>query len=441
MAIPKIYMKLNLPNTPVETITEIVISILSNMMVDYSSIIDLKTRITDIFNTQESKNQVLIEINKIFCVEISYSEYENCNIVYDLIYLIKRKINTVRMHQTPIQYSSISNIKVPAYHVRNDNRSNTVTNIVPFNKVFCRNCFLNIVYSSLSHFEIEPYWFLSKEIFNYSFIDNRMYMPELVNNRSNLLPDFGISVSKIENTPNIIESIIKSIDKGCPVVSSLDCFYTPNRRDTYLSDHAPHYILLYGYDNKKQLLDTIDHDYNSDLKYKKTNLYYQDYFNAFYSYYKWFSTPELFSVNQRTKCPKYSLEEIRHEFVSFFKANSDIIMLGNESIILFKKYCHKLLKENRFFEETQNVISSIDICVNRKATETYLYDVLFEDSELSILQNKIKKKWQTLGITLRLDKKRNDSTMSFLTNFCGLLEQLFNLEMEKTYLITNSYST
>ena len=44
------------------------------------------------------------------------------------------------------------------------------------------------------------------------------------------------------------KSLIKHVDCGRPIIAGVDCFYLESRADTYEKVHAPHFILVYGYD-------------------------------------------------------------------------------------------------------------------------------------------------------------------------------------------------
>lgn len=66
--------------------------------------------------------------------------------------------------------------------------------------------------------------------------------------------------------------MVKRIDKGCPVIVGVDCFYLESRSDTYRITHAPHFILAYGYDLEKREVNVVDHIYRNSFEYSKKTI-------------------------------------------------------------------------------------------------------------------------------------------------------------------------
>ena len=65
----------------------------------------------------------------------------------------------------------------------------------------------------------------------------------------------GISLRHV-NVPDF-ETVAKYIDKGFPLLIGVDIFYYKARTDDYNKIHASHFVLIYGYDQKKYFMSLI----------------------------------------------------------------------------------------------------------------------------------------------------------------------------------------
>ena len=63
--------------------------------------------------------------------------------------------------------------------------------------------------------------------------------------------------------------LIRCIDKGYPVIMGVDCYCLESRPDTYQIQHAPHFILAYGYDLEKKEANVVDHRYRNSFEYQE----------------------------------------------------------------------------------------------------------------------------------------------------------------------------
>ncbi len=59
----------------------------------------------------------------------------------------------------------------------------------------------------------------------------------------------------------------KEIDYGHPLLVAVDCYDLKHRKDTYLKKHAPHFILLYGYDTDRDIGYIVDHYFENGTDY------------------------------------------------------------------------------------------------------------------------------------------------------------------------------
>ena len=435
----KLREDLDLPRTPICTIESKLEQIVS-YIIDNSA----KKQKPDCYSfskTISTKPLCLLFIRNIkalFDVEIRYDEVCRCEGVSDVALLIKRKMNTIRMMKTEKQYHSKDNSVIPEYHSEFGVNSVRLDRIAPFNDFFCKSCFFNAFYSILPHFDAEAYWFLSREIYEYSFPDNRLHMNEIINCHNNIVPDFGFRIYRHNPFNNPIETIKKSLQEECPAILTIDPFYCPNRDDTYLSDHTLHNLFIFGYDDKKQIFYIVDHDYYNDLQYKKTQIPYQDLYNAFYSFYKWFGRPRLITVKKEFECPYYSVDSIRNEYIAFCNINKDEIILGIASLLSLKEFLQDSIHNKEVFvHDIGDIIAPMDTCIILKYTEAYLFDIIFSNTIISDLQLKIRKKWQEIVLKLRVVRERKEVDDNCIMSCTNMLESIYNMEVKKINNICN----
>lgn len=395
-------------------------------------------KIMDVLSNNACIEIIVSEVKKEFGIDINLRDFEYCDTFFDFAILIKRKLNTIRMQKTPVQYDFLYVPELPDYYHKWGDNQSEIDKITPFNEIFCKSCLYNIFFSAISHFDIKPFWFISNEIFYYSIENDKLVMKEIENTSNRLLTNYGIEVSVLDTESNIINTIKTSVSNNNPVIAAVDTFYIPSRKDTYLSDHTPHYILIFGYDDKQQLFDIVEHDRFYDLKYEKTKLHYQDFFNSYYSYFKWFGIPRILTISQVNKCPEYTLEEVRNEYINFYIENFEQILHGYDSLDAFLKYFMTSTEnETVFWDNIENIISCIDICINRKFSDSYLYGVLFPQSNIFELQLNIQRTWQKLGMILKMIKSRGKVSIDQVSKNYVAINYIKELEIQKTMLINN----
>lgn len=100
-------------------------------------------------------------------------------------------------------------------------------------------------------------------------------------NYCDLLLKSGIIIKQLSDVHNLTQKIIFAIDKNCPVIIYIDCFYEPIRVDTYNKIHIPHSITIFGYDIEKEVFNIIEHDYVNGFTYQKQTLSFSDIENSY----------------------------------------------------------------------------------------------------------------------------------------------------------------
>jgi len=194
--------------------------------------------------------------------------------------------------------------------------------MMPFNDVFYKSCFYNSLFPVVQHFKQNLLSFAANDLFAYN--EHPSLAGGLITNLhartvDELLVEMGITVSACRhstsrqpdlapdaedlellgnfsrqlgvipanritaasNTDFFISDVITALNESRPVVAWVDCFYLPNRTDTYQKKHWMHTLLIYGYDPENLNFHLIEHSTLENLTYKKITLPYQEVLRAY----------------------------------------------------------------------------------------------------------------------------------------------------------------
>ena len=145
--------------------------------------------------------------------------------------------------------------------------SNNIVGVKPFNEFWFKSCYYHQLVAGLSCFGITHGDFLVNSMV---FIERDFLLDTTgILGEKEFEKFFGYTCRRCNITE---KSLVKRIDKGCPVIVGVDCFYLESRSDTYRITHAPHFILAYGYDLEKREVNVVDHIYRNSFEYSKKTI-------------------------------------------------------------------------------------------------------------------------------------------------------------------------
>lgn len=148
---------------------------------------------------------------------------------------------------------------------------NKIDGVQPFNAFHYKSCYYHQLIAGLACFNID-----SDNIFMNSFVEIK---EDFLTEKKEILNEkehqkfFGYKKVKCNITKR---KLIKFINKGEPIIVGVDCYCLKNRKDTYMLKHAPHYILVYGYDFISNKLNIIDHCYENSSAYDERIVCFED---------------------------------------------------------------------------------------------------------------------------------------------------------------------
>lgn len=163
--------------------------------------------------------------------------------------------------------------------------------VQPYNRVYYKNCFYNPLLTGVYYCGGNDLPFLSNDFFRYVAVEHSALLLNTDNYRKRdeyeLIRDMGIRLLPFEPNGDFIECLKDSIDGNTPIFMPIDNYYhtSPHYAEGYLSDHAPHYLLISGYDDQRRIAVAYDisNIYDGFACYRE-ELQYADLEDAFYSY-------------------------------------------------------------------------------------------------------------------------------------------------------------
>lgn len=274
-----------------------------------------------------------------------------------------------------------------------------IENIVPFNELFYKNCFYNSLFPVVNHFNNSILPLCINEVIvydNYRQGDfDLIFNKHLARNKMEVvLAQMGIIINSSNYNEDFISNIIKAIDKNKPVILWVDPFYESIRKDTYGKKHDIHTILIYGYDNDKEILNIIEHKHRDTLSYEKCIISYEDISNAYKGYHE--------NNEKRYKSPSYyefSLNQLQEEgnktidYKDIFKTNikerENELFEGLTKLSSFVDNLKIVFLEQKKLDIlVEPIIQSLNNIINEKNVEVYRLSILFgaDNNVLRLLQ-------------------------------------------------------
>jgi hypothetical protein len=223
----------------------------------------------------------------------------------------------------------------------------------------------------------------------------------------NILEGMNIGLNTAVTSNDVISDIKTSILSNRPVVLWVDSFYESIREDTYLNIHWLHTLLVYGFNEKRQVINIIEHDGMDNLTYDHREIGYADvkksfegYLNIFQEqwgfpgFYEYFSKIDFLDENANENNTKnlYSL------YTQNINKNKDLLISRIDCIKAFADDYESIVSNKLTLdEEVDTIINNINAIVNSKLVEKYLISYVFNNHDIFIeiadLINKVIEYW------------------------------------------------
>lgn len=141
-------------------------------------------------------------------------------------------------------------------------QKNKIEGVKPFNEMFYKSCFYHQLFAGLAclGIELDNILLNSFVVIQSDFqIQEKTFLKEKI-----LAKKMGYKYVKCDIDKN---RLISAIDKGYPLIVGVDSYYLESRRDTYMTIHEGHFVLVYGYNLETDEAYIVDHNYRTSYEY------------------------------------------------------------------------------------------------------------------------------------------------------------------------------
>lgn len=210
------------------------------------------------------------------------------------------------------------------------NNYKIIENIQSFNDVY-----INCYYSSLLPVIIK----FGKNIFpfllnNFVFIRYDKDIKKIIPHNDNIIPEEklfseqGLLIKKDAiGNETVIDDIRSSIKKDRPVIVLIDSYFQKISSNTYLKKHSLHYLLIFGFDDQKQIFRINEHAFWESKKYSLFDWEYEEFLDA-YKGAKPYQKDDEFSNLQIELKESKSVENfyVMERFLAYIQQNKSCII-------------------------------------------------------------------------------------------------------------------
>lgn len=281
-----------------------------------------------------------------------------------------------------------------------------IEGIEPFTELIYKGCFYSSLIPVLKKYNRNILHAVTNDLLLFGFNEEGnplSFTIQYVQRKSidKLLSDMNIICNSKARSENIIADLMHSIGSGKPVIICIDCFYSSIREDKYQTEHWPHNILVYGFHEKEQIFQIIEHVNSESTAYKKMTIGFEDLKNSYEGYFESFANLDIVSSNLYDSIYKDDIElptyfefapaaspvpipveleqdQIRKDQLTFMKDNFDQIEQSYNNLHLFVQAFTSWVEQEELIKENADTIIMIlnkiaNRCIVLQFQQKYLY--------------------------------------------------------------------
>lgn len=307
-------------------------------------------------------------------------------------------------------------------------------NIEPFCDIFYIDCFYNSLLPILKKYGVD------KKVILGSYVPVLRKEATLgvklewkcAGERAEILKGFGVEEKAFAEETDICEAIKQHLDSDELVIVYIDCFYEKGRYDTFMKEHWPHTILVYGYDELEEEFSILEHTAKENLDYAPRKISYSDLVKCYRSVVKLYGEENKPTMYCYKKTGNGVTENNDINPVKAFAALKDSFEETQPAIRAFKE---KMLwfseNEEEYFSKIGDIVQFLTDVINSKIAFGYVME-LFDEKEFKEEAEEIRKKWLSIRNTVFRNSYTNKATPDILLK---KLEMLDEIEQDEPELI------
>lgn len=319
-----------------------------------------------------------------------------------------------------------------------------VENIEPFCDIFYIDCFYNSLLPILKNYGVDKKVILGAyvPVLHKEATLGATLEWECAGNRGEILKRFGVEEKAFIEEPDICETIKQHLDNDELVIVYIDCFYEKGRFDTFMKEHWPHTILVYGYDELEEEFSILEHTAKENLDYAPRKISYSDLVKCYRSIVKHYGEESKHSLYCYKKTDSMAKEKM---LINPFEAYAMLRDSFEETDSAIKNFKVKILdlaeNEEEYLSRIGDIIQFLTDVINSKIAFEYVME-LFDEKEFIDKSAELRDKWQSIRNTVVKNSYANKATPVVLIQKLELLDEISEgeqnllqilLEKEKKY--------
>ena len=309
--------------------------------------------------------------------------------------------------------------------------------MTPYNHVYYKNCFYNPLLTGIYYCGGNDLPFLANDFFSYKINDQSILLLNTQNhnpiNEFSLIETMGITVTPIATGNDFVSCLKQSIDQQMPIFLPIDNFYHTSEHyaEGYLRDHNPHYLLVVGYDEARELVLAYDMT-NKQTQYEcyKEEIRYEDIAKAAQSYRELYRHMEPFGMRrEKLNYPFLDVDNQAERFRQNYISLADCIEESLECLLTIKQEYRAHFERwlTDFSENPDHISRDFALTERSKLLERYQLEVFdYMTPQLAELNERIYKKlflFHRIVTKMMLGRKYDSAVENYLEEIYGLEKQ------------------
>ena len=331
---------------------------------------------------------------------IEYSDLSAYPTILELAAFVEKKL---RESQGPGMAGATEETEAPPVpEEAQDRRGPSASNAVePFNEIIYRGCFYSALFPALRHFGRPVLPVLVNEVGIYDYIDDgdlsrldiRYALREPLNELSRSL---GLNMEAKHQVHDIVDCIKTALAEKRLVILCVDYYFESIRPDTFMKEHGPHCLLVFGFNEGEKTFDILEHRHSGSLIYEKRTIGCQELAEAYRGFNERFGDLELpassynnlkyreeglapghFEIGPGKEGREYEPPDLFKTFAVNMLKEESLVMGGLKHLKRFTEVFAAVAPDEQFIRtHAENLISVLNTVINAKQAEKYRNDRL-----------------------------------------------------------------
>ena len=299
-------------------------------------------------------------------------------------------------------------------------------NIEPFCDIFYIDCFYSSLLPILKNYGVDKKVILGSyvPVLREEVQRGAMLEWECAGDRGEILKRFGVEEKAYIEESDICEAIKQHLDGDELVIVYIDCFYEKGRFDTFMKEHWPHTILVYGYNELKEEFSILEHTAKENLDYAPSKIRYSDLIKCYRSVVKLYVEENKPSLYCYKKTGSETKEDVVINPIESYALLKDSFEETGPAIDAFKEKMLALTEnEEEYLSSIGDIIQFLTDVINSKIAFEYVME-LFDEKEFIDRLVELRDKWQSIRNTVAKNSYANKATPAALIKKIELLDEI-----------------